>query len=59
MILIVEDNKDVNHVLKEALEQAGYPSESAYDGLTALDLLKNATRHYVTVPEWRQYPEGA
>lgn len=27
-------------IIKEALEQAGYSSESVYDGLTAIELLR-------------------
>jgi DNA-binding response OmpR family regulator len=39
-LLIIEDNKDVNHMLKEALETDGYMVESAYDGIAGLKLLK-------------------
>lgn len=39
-LLIIEDNKDVNHMLKESLETDGYLVESAYDGITGLKLLK-------------------
>ena len=54
----MEDNKDVNHVLKEALEQAGYASESAYDGLTAMDLLKNRTYTLVLLDIMLPYRSG-
>ncbi len=58
MILIVEDNKDVNHVLKEALEQAGYLSESVYDGLTAMDYLKTKNYELVLLDIMLPYRSG-
>jgi len=39
-ILIVEDNKDVNLLLAEALTNEGYEVESAYDGLTGMQAVK-------------------
>ncbi len=40
-ILIIEDNKDVNLLLKECLEKDGYEVESAFDGLGGGKLLKS------------------
>lgn len=35
-ILIIENNKDVNEILKEVMEAEGYDTESAYDGMEGL-----------------------
>ena len=58
MILIVEDNRDVNHVVKEALEQAGYSSESVYDGLTAIELLREKNYELVLLDIMLPYRSG-
>ena len=39
-ILIIEDDKDVVSVLKMALEKEGYEVDYAYDGLEALEKIK-------------------
>lgn len=39
-LLIIEDNKDVNLLLKEALTKEGYQVEAAYDGITGAKALK-------------------
>lgn len=39
-ILIVEDNKDLNMLLKEALMKEGYQVESAFDGIAGTKSLK-------------------
>jgi DNA-binding response OmpR family regulator len=43
-ILIIEDSKDVNMLLTEALTNEGYQVESAFDGITGLKSLK--TKEY-------------
>lgn len=42
-ILIIEDNKDVNDMLKEALTDGGYSVWSAYTGVEGLSKIKNET----------------
>lgn len=42
-ILIVEDNKDINGILSESLRGEGYNTVSLYDGLTAVDTIKNGS----------------
>lgn len=39
-ILIVEDNKDVNALLKQVIEEAGYAAKSLYNGLEVLKEIK-------------------
>ena len=40
-ILIIEDNKDVNLLLSETLEQEGYIIKSIFDGFSAINTIKN------------------
>ena len=40
MILVVEDSKDVNHLLAETLQDAGFETASVYDGLEAMKWLR-------------------
>ena len=37
--LVVEDEKDLNHIIAKTLRDAGYVVETCYDGKTALDYL--------------------
>lgn len=37
MILIIEDSKDVNHMLVESLNEAGFDTESAYTGIEGIN----------------------
>ena len=39
-ILVIEDNKDVNQMVKETLESEGYLVVSAFDGIQGMNLLK-------------------
>ncbi len=41
-ILVVEDERDLNHLIKKNLKAEGYGVDSAYDGLEALDYLESA-----------------
>ena len=38
-LLVVEDEKDLNHIIAKTLRDAGYVVETCYDGKTALDYL--------------------
>jgi DNA-binding response OmpR family regulator len=40
-ILVIEDNKDVNLMLAEALTDAGYDVKSAYTGIEGMNEIKN------------------
>lgn len=40
MILVVEDSKDVNHLLTQTLQDAGFTATSVYDGLEAMKWLR-------------------
>lgn len=41
-ILVVEDEKRLNHIITEAVEDEGYSADSCYNGLDALDYLRGA-----------------
>lgn len=40
-LLVVEDNRDVAHMLSEVLQIYGYVTRVAYDGISALELAKS------------------
>lgn len=42
-ILVVDDDPDISHVLRERLESYGYPVETAPDGLSAIAKLEQLT----------------
>lgn len=41
-ILVVEDDKNIQEYLKETLLESGYSVDSAFDGITALNLVKKS-----------------
>ena len=41
MILIVEDDKDINNLIKELLSERGFETKQVFDGAEAVDYLKN------------------
>lgn len=41
MILIVEDDKDINNLIKELLSERGFETKQVFDGAEAVDFLKN------------------
>jgi len=43
-LLIIDDEKNMCHMLKAMIERHGYAAEIAYDGLTALEKIRN--EHY-------------
>ncbi len=45
-------------IIKEALEQAGYSSESVYDGLTAIELLREKNYELVLLDIMLPYRSG-
>lgn len=42
-ILVIEDERDLNHLIKRKLKEEGYSVDSCYDGLEALDYLNSAS----------------
>ena len=42
-ILVVEDERDLNHLIKRKLKEEGYSVDSCYDGLEAIDYLNSAS----------------
>lgn len=57
-ILIVEDNKDINGILSESLRGEGYNTVSLYDGLTAVDTIKNGSFSMVLLDIMLPYISG-
>lgn len=57
-ILIVEDNKDVNLMLAEALTDAGHSVKSAYTGTDGLNEIKNADIDLVLLDIMLPYKSG-
>ena len=41
MILIVEDDKDINNLIKELLSERGFETKQVFDGAEAVEYLKN------------------
>lgn len=58
MILIVEDSRDVNGVLCEALNMAGYETDSAYDGISAMKKLKSSEYELLILDIMLPYKSG-
>lgn len=48
-ILIVEDDTNINHLLREALSKAGYSCEQAFSGTEARLLLNMQEHNYALV----------
>jgi DNA-binding response OmpR family regulator len=57
-ILIIEDNRDVNMLLTEALIKEGYQVEAAYDGLAGARALKAGTYDLVLLDIMLPYISG-
>lgn len=58
MILIVEDNVDVNEMLKVALNEAGYMTESAFTGIQGIKLLKEKEYELILLDVMLPYKSG-
>lgn len=58
MILIIEDNMDVNHVLSEALNSAGYNTKSSYDGLDAVKKIREEEYELILLDMMLPYKSG-
>lgn len=46
-ILIIEDDLDINNMIKEALVKEGYEVKQAFNGLEGVDSFTNGTCHMV------------
>lgn len=57
-LLIVEDNQDVNQMLREALQSAGFTVDSAYTGLEGLRKIKMGEYHLVLLDLMLPYKSG-
>lgn len=57
-ILIVEDNRDVNHMLAEALTDAGFEVKSIYTGTDGLSEIKNHTYDLILLDIMLPYKSG-
>lgn len=57
-ILIIEDNKDVNQLLKEALTEEGYQVETAFDGLSGSRILKSGNFDLLILDIMLPYKSG-
>lgn len=43
-ILIIEDNKDVNTLIRETLEENNYEADSVFDGLNGLKMARDGEK---------------
>ncbi len=57
-ILIIEDEKDVNRLLAQALEDNGYETFSVYNGLDAVKILEEGQFHMVLLDLMLPYKSG-
>lgn len=57
-ILIIEDNRDVNMLLSEALSKEGYQTEAVFDGLEGIKALKNGVYDLVLLDIMLPYVSG-
>ena len=57
-ILVIEDNEDVNLMLKEALTDAGYMVKSAYTGMEGINEIKNFRYDLVLLDIMLPYKSG-
>lgn len=57
-ILIVEDSKDVNLMLAEALSDAGYTVKSAFDGISGMNEIKSHEYDLVLLDIMLPYKSG-
>ncbi|WDV46391.1 response regulator transcription factor [Clostridiaceae bacterium M8S5] len=57
-ILIVEDNKDVNHMLRETLIDVGYTVKSVYIGIDGINEIRNNNYDLVLLDIMLPYKSG-
>ncbi len=56
--MIIEDNKDVNNMLREALEEEGYEVRSEYEGLSGMRTLKSEAYDILLLDIMLPYKSG-
>lgn len=57
-ILVIEDNEDVNLMIKEALTDAGYAVKSAFTGIEGINEIKNCAYDLVLLDIMLPYKSG-
>lgn len=57
-ILVIEDNEDVNHMLAEALSDAGYTVKSAYNGIEGIKKIKDSSFDMILLDIMLPYKSG-
>lgn len=57
-ILIIEDNEDVNNMLKETMESNGYAADSAYDGIDGIKKIKEKSYDLILLDIMLPYKSG-
>lgn len=57
-ILVIEDDKEINHLLCQSLRSNGYLSKSAYTGIHGLEMLKNEEFEMVLLDIMLPYKSG-
>lgn len=57
-LLIIEDNKDVNHLLAESLVREGYLVESCYDGISGSKAIKTGEYDLIILDIMLPYISG-
>lgn len=57
-ILVIEDDKEINHLLCHSLRSNGYLSKSAYTGIHGLEMLKNEEFEMVLLDIMLPYKSG-
>ncbi|MDE7198999.1 MAG: response regulator transcription factor [Lachnospiraceae bacterium] len=57
-ILVIEDDKEINHLLCQALRGNGYLSKAAYTGIHGLEMLKNEEFEMVLLDIMLPYKSG-
>lgn len=58
MILVIEDNEDVNHMITDALHAAGYETDTSFTGMNAMEKLKQNTYELVLLDMMLPFRSG-
>ncbi len=58
MILVIEDNEDVSHMITDALLAAGYETDTSFTGMNAMEKLKQNTYELVLLDMMLPFRSG-
>lgn len=58
MILVIEDNEDVSHMITDALHAAGYETDASFTGMNAMEKLKQNTYELVLLDMMLPFRSG-